>query len=406
MMIMIRPQEFVDWMKGWPILDFLAFFCLAGVFLEGSIQAVKFKRSPLNTMVIFFWFAIPISLLAQLWFGGALTYFNAFAKVIIVYLMVIFTVDSMKRVKIFVWAMVGLSGLLALQAAMLFFTGKGLFGGKAIIEHGVFRARGIGIFEDPNDLALNIITWVPFLLPKFHKPFMSRNSIIAFILLLLSVAGVYFTRSRGGMLGLGAVMAFYFYRRVGWFFSLAPIVVLVLVLLTMPRMGGVDTEGGSGRTRMEHWSAGMTMFKSHPVFGVGYLRFGEFHPYTAHNSFILVLAEMGFMGIFIWVSMFYCSFREISLMRALPRPPPYLDSLLNSLQAALVGWLVSASFLSQSYKHLSFIVMALVVATMNALAKEGYDLHHPWTGRQLRNTFVFSVGGVIFMYVALRIMWR
>lgn len=406
MVIMIRPQDFTEALQGWPLLDYMAVICLTAAFLDGSFEAGKFKRTPLNWMVLVFWAVVPLSLLAQYWFGGAYDYFFKFAKVVIVYILIIFTVDTFRRIKILIWIMMLLVGLLALQAVVMYFTGEGFLGGKALIEHGVFRAEGIGIFSDPNDLALNIVTWIPFMLPRFHKPFMSRSSFLGMVILIIAVVGIYYTRSRGGLLGLAAVMAFYFYRRVGIWLSVAPLVILVVVLLTLPRMGAIDTDKGSGRTRMEHWSAGMTMFKSNPVFGVGYLRFGEFHEYTAHNSFILVLAEMGFVGAFVWVSMFLCGFREIYLMRQLPRPPPALEGLLDGLMGALIGWQATAFFLSQSYKHLSFIVLGLVVSTMNALAKEGIEVKEPWSGKYIKWAFFITCGAVVFMYVTLRLLWR
>ena len=132
---------------------------------------------------------------------------------------------------------------------------------------------------------------------------------------------------------------------------------------------------------MEHWSYGLDLFKSHPIFGIGMDRFTENHTHTAHNSFILVMAECGFFGAFVWVTMFIAALRDIYLMRKIPRAPPWLNSLLDGLLGCILAWHVCAFFLSQTYKFLSFVILALVVATMNCLSRVGLEVDNSWTAK-------------------------
>jgi O-antigen ligase len=403
--IFLRPQEFIPAMRGWPILDFLAVFCTAAVFLEGGFEAAKFKRSTLNWLIVWFWLSLAVSHIANLWFGGAITAITEFAKVALVYFLVILTVDSFRRIRILLWVMLLMTVFLSFQAIVQFYSGVGLGGGEALQRGEVLQAQGIGIFGDPNDLALNMVTLIPFMLPAIHKPLLSRTSLTGVILLIPVVTGVILTRSRGGILGLSMVLWFYFYRRVGLLVSMGGLLLIFSILLTVPRMGEISAQESSARSRMEHWSAGLTMLASHPLFGVGMNRFTEYHSHTAHSSIILALAETGLFGTFFWVALFFTALREIYLTRRVPRAPPFLDPLLTGLVGSFIGWQCCALFLSHTYKFLSFVLIGLVVSVLNALQKEGITVRHYWGMRQFSWSLFWTGVSILFMHFALRILW-
>ncbi len=403
--IFVRPQEFVEGMRGWPILDVMAVLCISAVFLEGGFTADRWRRSPLNALMLWLWAALVLSHLSNLNFWGSRVAFTTFAKVEIVYFLIIFTVTTFRRLKVFTWALVFMGLFLSLQSILQYYTGVGLVGGVALHRGEIIQARGIGIFQDPNDLAMNIVCFLPFVLPHFHKYFLSRTWLTGVVFLVPMVTGVLYTRSRGGILGLAAVLWYYFRRRVGLFLSLVVLVFLASLILTLPRFGSVGVEDTTTRTRMEHWANGLDFFQEHPIFGIGLKQFVERHGATAHNSFILVLAEAGFMGAFFWVALFLQGFRELFLLGKLPHAPPWLEPQVAGLTGALLGWQVCGFFLSQTYKFTSFILLALVVATLNVLENEGYSVRHPWSGRMTMFSLAATVGGVIFMHFMLRLLW-
>jgi hypothetical protein len=241
LLIFLRPQEFIEDIKGWPIIVYMAYFSLAIVFLEGDFRAAVFKRSPTNALVLAFWLAMPISNLANFWLGGAPMAFIEMAKVAIVYFLIVLTVDSWRKIKFFLWLLISCSTFLAVQALVQFHTGVGLAGGEALLRDGqLLQARGIGIFADPNDLALNIVPIISFVLPSFHKRFLSRTWITGILLLIPMVVGVTYTHSRGGMLALAAVGWFYLRRRVGRVASIAGLILILTAMMAMPRMGDMS----------------------------------------------------------------------------------------------------------------------------------------------------------------------
>lgn len=411
-MIFLRPQEFITDMQGWPIIDVLAALSVAAVFLEGSFQADKFRRSVLNKLVLTFWGCLILSQIANLWFGGAVNTIQIFGKVIVVYFLIVLTVDTWPKVRLFTWMLVWMALFLAANSVYMYYTGAGLVGGEALMrndmsgETAVLQARGIGIFADPNDMALNMVPMVAFLLPTFHRHFLSRSWLPGVILLVPMVAGIAYTRSRGGILGLAAVSWFYLQKRVGTLAGVFGLLLVLSFLMAIPRMGEISTQETSARSRLDHWSYGLDLFKSNPLFGVGMGRFTERYHHTAHNSFILVIAEAGFLGGFVWVAMFWAAFRDIDALRRDERAPPSLESALDAIQGALMGWLVCAFFLSQAYKFLSFLILGLLVAVMNAMAREGISVASGWRGRDTFITGAVTAGGIVFMHLALRVLWH
>ena len=119
------------------------------------------------------------------------------------------------------------------------------------------------------------------------------------------------------MLGLLSVGWMYLRRRTGLVFAIIGIAVALALVLSLPRMGDIDTQEGSARTRLDHWSYGLQLFKTHPIMGVGVGNFADIGNYThtAHNSLVLVMAETGFVGTFFWISMLLCFFMHLRAIR-------------------------------------------------------------------------------------------
>ena len=58
-------------------------------------------------------------------------------------------------------------------------------------------------------------------------------------------------------------------------------------------------------SRVAAWVTGLGIFKAHPVFGIGIDNFSDYNETgnTAHNSYVLCLAELGMFGYFFWMGM-------------------------------------------------------------------------------------------------------
>src|SRR6185503_3560738 len=125
-------------------------------------------------------------------------------------------------------------------------------------------------------------------------------------------------------------------------------------------MGGGDSgrvdAAASTEERYEAWATGIQMFRDSPLFGVGNGQFVEHHYLTAHNSYVLALAELGLVGMFLWGAVLYLTVKIplVALIRYHGREEAAVArAWALGLLSALGGLLVGIFFLSFSW-HLVF----------------------------------------------------
>jgi hypothetical protein len=276
------------------------------------------------------------------------------------------------------------------------------------------------------------------------------------------------TNSRGGMLALGGAVCLWVALRYGWKgAAMGAIIAAGAVLLGPSRMAGLTTGDDSAAGRIAAWGAGLRMLASHPLLGVGMGRFTDFNDVndlTAHNSFVLALAEIGLLGALCWVGMFSSAlgalwrsalgvrqsafgFRRSESKSNLPSSShsnsraPRAEARFSpersrgrvrgrvrgrsenripnaALPAALIaslgGYLIAAMFLSKTYFEIPFIYLGLAAA-VSAAPRGGRTVEvesrgaaervvaHPTVAGNLCVAVLVTLGGILA--VAL-VAWR
>jgi len=401
----VRPQEFWAVLLDLPVMDVMAGGAMICVFLEGSFDKNKFNYSPIAKIVVIMWLWFAFTQIPTGWLGGITYSLQKFSPTAILFYLIVLTVNNLARLRILLWVMIMVTTFLSVDAIVQFYTGVSLVGTVALQRHMgestfLAQAKGIGIFADPNDLALHVVPILAFLLPPFYKRSIGKHAFFAVLLLIPLVTGVVYTRSRGGILAMAFVAWIYMRHRVGMVFSVVGLVLLFGLLAAIPRFDTTSASEGSAQSRLDHWAYGLQLFRASPIWGVGWTQFrADGYSHTAHNSFVLVMAETGLVGAMIWVAMFYLAGKHIFRMQRLTRGPPWVEPMSKALEAALGGWMVGAFFLSQSYSFFLLILMGIVVAVVNILAKLGFDISVTWTGRDTRNVFFIVMGMIIFIHV-------
>jgi putative inorganic carbon (hco3(-)) transporter len=217
----------------------------------------------------------------------------------------------------------------------------------------------------------------------------------------LAAIGLFLTLSRGALLGLAAAaliapLAVGHGRRlialvlvvatlvgaVAWYAAIAPETAL-------DRITHPERHGGSGREDL--WRVGRRMVEDRPVQGVGagnfpvssinyLLRPGRTEqdrlivdtPKVAHNIYLTVLAELGIVGLALFLVILGCCLR--SALRAArlfaARGDPTMELLARGLFIGLFGLLVADFFSSQLFSKQLWLLLATAPA-MLALAQRG-----------------------------------
>jgi putative inorganic carbon (hco3(-)) transporter len=251
----------------------------------------------------------------------------------------------------------------------------------------VARLGGAGV--DPNELAALLVAALAFAAAFAMAARRSPAArVLAASLVVLCVAGVLFTLSRGGLVALAVALVAAVIFGGRWRMpALALLVVIAtgaiayLTVIATPDQRAHVTEvrsGGSGREDI--WTVGWRMVEAYPVTGVGAGNFpvasvhyllkpgtiqrSEYivdHPKVAHNTYLGILAELGIVGFGIFMSIIWFSLG--CLLRAIrgftQAGDTRMELLSRALLVALLGVLAADFFLSAQFSKQLWLLMAL-----------------------------------------------
>jgi hypothetical protein len=240
----------------------------------------------------------------------------------------------------------------------------GLFGTTALND----RVRYRGALQDPNELATVICGGLGLLIGLVAPTRKTRWHILAVLAGAAIFLCVVYTQSRGGMLAYLSVLGVYFIRRYGLKYA----VIGVLAMLPLMALGGRKDQAASASTegRYEAWRSGIDMLKMDPVFGVGKGMFTEYHHLTAHNSHVLAFAELGLLGLFLWVSVLYLTLKPpLMVLRDFAGDPRAGPARTWAMVIIAMGapLMVQMMFLSLTYHPMTWIYFGMAGAFYSAV---------------------------------------
>jgi putative inorganic carbon (HCO3(-)) transporter len=323
----ISPEQF-----GPKWSDYHLLLYLAGITAMTSLPSILTKshlQSSVQTyLMVGFIMAIGMSQVANRWLGGAIQSWLVFLPSAAAYFFIVANVTTIRRLKIIVLATV-VSVLILVGEALYGYYG-GFLGDTFVLKTNyvrgqdvgqILRLRAVGFLNDPNDFAQMLLIAFPLIFIAWH-----RRRVIANALLVVLPAGVllwatYLTHSRGALIGLAALSLMAARKKLGTVPSIALACVLAVSMLALDFTGGRGISPAEGADRMTLWATGLQLFKSAPVFGVGFGNFTDFADHTAHNSFILSLAELGLVGSTLWIALLVTTTMELNRLIAQQETP-------------------------------------------------------------------------------------
>ncbi len=400
----IRPQDWVPAFYDKPIIQILVVGALGCLILEKmAISKSGFAKVPQNRLMLGLYAAIILSHVVHTYFMGAVAAFTSFSVIFLLFFLTLNGINTSGKFKTAFWLIVFLIVILVFQGMYQIVHGYGWAGQGLTVQGGQFRINWVGIFYDPNDLALTFVIAAGMLLPFTlgKSNFIQRN--ISFGCMGLLFYGIYLTNSRGGLLALMATVFFYFVRKTRKFVvggAIGGLLAFAIFSFGPSRAGLMSAEEASAMERVELWYQGILMMKSNPLFGVGFNMFTDRLGQTAHNSFILAGAELGFLGLFLWMALFYSSFKGLSIIQT--EAPAYYNYALG-LQSSLIGFCAAAFFLSRTYIILPYILFALSGALIHIVAQNNKTLDFRFTRQDTKITSLLSIGIILLSYLVIKI---
>ena len=291
-----------------------------------------------------------------------------FAKIVLVYLLIENVVTTESRLRKVMFAMT-LGGLFPAIGTIYNYQAGILVEGS----RGAWR----GIFGNPNEAAYGILILIPIVLALAERSRVIVRMVLWGILGIYLVA-IFLTFSRGGFLGLFAVVALMAWKHNSVLIKTAMIALIIggIVLLGLfwKRSSGDFNnirQDTSVQERMYTYKAGAAMFLANPLLGVGpgdsMVAYPLYAPKEAdcgchkqlvvHNSYLQALAELGILGFIPFVLFIVVPMYQAWRMQGGP-----MHSDAKALELAMWGLAVCSMSGGFVYTWWPYILVGLITA--------------------------------------------
>jgi putative inorganic carbon (hco3(-)) transporter len=414
----------------------IALIFTAGTFVITAFVKLMDKTNYLSKkyvgLMLLLVFAIFASHATKGWVGGAVAGVYSFSFSAIFFLLTAWNMGSITNIRRTAFVIVGCALCLACASIAAIHFGfmeealviidRGSNDGSEVGAFTFARARSVGFLNDPNDFSQFLLLSIVFCfaLAKRKVSFVSVSlALIASAILLYTI---YLTQSRGAIVGFATLCIIYLSQRIGPIKAAAFTLPAFIVVAGLGIVGGgrnISTADDSAGGRVEAWSQGLLMLKSHPVFGVGYDAFTDHHGHTAHNSLVLCFSELGLVGYFAWSAMLVVvvlGLRELVPKVGVRKIVSEELDWIRAILTATIVFFVCAQFLSRTYSPTLYILlgMGMSVTRLGSLALTKQmtwqnalkvyphlivSKHWVWS------TIFFVITTLFLVYVSTRIYW-
>lgn len=397
--LLFRPQDQLPFLDPLHLADLtgaVAFIALVAGRMSRGLPATR--TTPEVIGVLAFSAVMILTIPTSYWPGGSLDVFrNQFGKIVLIFLVIVNTLTTRERIEKYITVVVLGGSYVGVRAVFDYARGVNL------VEGGRVSGSIGGLFGNPNDMALNMVTFLPLAIVL-----MLQRARPSWRLLGLFGAGamalaVVFSKSRGGTVGMIAMIVVLVYqmRRLKPEVAVAVLAALIVAVPFLPssfteRMASIfDAEQdptGSREARKTLLKEGWRAYLSNPITGLGAGQFTNYNPdgrveawRQTHNAPLQVASELGTAGLALFLFLVWTALSagrlarravRVARGRARPRSPTrrgrraatrddeldWLELHAAVIIAAVVGWFVSANFASVAYYWTFYLMLGLAGA--------------------------------------------
>jgi putative inorganic carbon (HCO3(-)) transporter len=374
-----RPQaiypaiDVLPWAQTFVILAFI------GAFFD---RTARWVSTPVNKWIVLFAVVIYLSSLFAYFPQVSREHYVDFYSWFVIYFLIIAIVNTRKRLYIFLMIFLFCSAKIAIGTS-LSWANRGF----SFTDWGLMGPRGF--FQNSGELAILMLTLFPlafYLYAELRKKgirWWEKLLLLAFIAApILTILGA---SSRGAQLALLGTLALMFRKQVFSFKPLVGVAVLVVAgFFLLPdeqkeRFSSIG-EDRTSQQRLLYLENGWEMMKEYPVLGVGYFNFPQYYSMhypediitvneraeLAHNIFIQVGTDAGFLGLAIFILLIISGLRVAFSPGQDEERGEVFAGIGRGLGYGLVGFTIAGQFVTVAYYPFLWIGLALIVALSNA----------------------------------------
>ncbi len=366
----MNPHAYSWQLSSLPVAAVVAVATLLGVLVTRDRR--EFFVTPETAVLMLFMLWMCITLPFSFYLDESYGMWNRVMKIDLMVLVAMVVLYSRKHIVMLAWVLVISIGFYGVKGGFFTLATGG--------NHLVWGPKGSYI-EGNNEVALALVMIIPlmrFLQLISESPWLKRGLVLAMVLCAAAALG---SHSRGALLAIAAMAAVLWWRSDKKFAMAGLLVVAGVALLSfMPeewwaRMATIGTydEDTSATGRINAWWMAFNLAKAN-FFGGGFMvytqeLFGRYAPnpldvHAAHSIYFMVLGEHGFVGLFLFMLMWFFVWRSAGRLRSEGKKWPqtqWLSHLGAMCQVSLAGYAVGGAFLSLSYYDLPYNILILVV---------------------------------------------
>jgi probable O-glycosylation ligase (exosortase A-associated) len=352
---------------------------LAGLFFTKERRAPPATRETI--LLGLFWCLLTVTTVFAIHPDEAAGHWEITTKILVMTYVTMALVITRKQLHYFLLTIALSMGLIGLKG--------GLF---AILSGGHSRVYGPpdSFIADNNDVALAMNMALPLLFYLGGNESNRWLRRLLRVMFVFTIIAIIFTYSRGGFLGLIAVLLILLFRsrrKMLGFVALAAALGLAVEFIPQQYVSRISTienyeEDTSAMGRISAWKFSINVALARPLVGGGFRVAGPdtyrryqptaLRPVDAHSIYFEVLGEQGFIGLILFVAILILTFRSCSgILRVAARLPDaaWMRPYAQMLQGGVLAYMVSGLFLSRAYFDLAYHLIAGTVC-LRVLARQ------------------------------------
>lgn len=394
--LFLRPYELIPALSGFKSMAFyvgivtLAVYAVSQLASDGNLTARPREVNMVLLMGLAALLSIPMAIdPAEAW----KEFSELVIKTVLIFIVIVNVVRTEWRMRLLWFLIIGVSIYLSVNVISDYQSGVFKIGAA---ETNTLRVMGAikGLFDNSNDLALHLVTIIPITFALGIEKKGLIRKLVYFPITLLMVAAVIITFSRGGFLGLIA-MVLVFARKLSRRNKSAALATIVLGVIFFLAVAPASYSGrlatifdsasditGSSSQRTQVLKRSILVALRYPLFGVG---IGNFHHKSfqelgTHNAYTQVAAETGIAAMVCYIILLVHPLRKLRLMERdmfERNDTSRYYYLAIGLQASLVGYMVASFFAAVAYQWYVYYLVGYAIALRRIYYLEQTDKLNP-----------------------------
>jgi probable O-glycosylation ligase (exosortase A-associated) len=362
-----------------PVGMYVAITTIVAWLISGENKRIPFTALTFFTLLLLAWTGVTTFFAVEP--DMALRQFDRFFKVIAMAMIGISIMHTRQRLHLLVWVTVVSIGYFAIKG-----------GAFTIVTGGHFRVWGPPqtMITDNNDLALATMMIIPLMVYLARTHANRLVKIALYISVLLALASVIGSYSRGGFLTMAAITLVLWWRSSKRFLMLLVSVALIASAIPLipqkwyDRMDSISAyeQDASANSRVEMWGVAIDIAQRRPIVGGGFDVHRTSWAYenrpdvgrrNFHNIYFSVLGWHGYVGLAIFLALGLVAFRTAKCIKKKCRGNPDLSqeyTLANMIQISLIAFVIGGMFLNFAFYDLYYGLISMLIITRALVEKK------------------------------------